>query len=91
MLQDFADRALAALSAFLIVLINELRLFNARPDAPTPVFSHPTLMQVLGDAETLYLSSADLWMRGVLAALAVTFAAWVLLRAGKQAAPDRAR
>lgn len=83
MLQDFADRALAALGAFLIVLVNELRLFNARPDAPTPVFSHPTIMQVLGDAETLYLSAGDLWMRGVLAAAAVTFAAWVLLRAPK--------
>lgn len=91
MLQDFADRALAALGAFLIVLINELRLFNARPDTPTPAFSHPTVMQVLGDAETLYLSNADLWMRGVLAAIAVTFAAWVLLRAPKTPAASQQR
>lgn len=81
---DFVDRILAALAAFLVVLANDLRLYNFRPTEAQGAFSNAIPIRVFGDTDILYLSVGDLWLRGMLAAGAVTLTAWMLTTAFKK-------
>lgn len=73
---DLADRILTTLGAILIVLINELRLFNIRPRMEEGPYVNEVIMRGVSGVEPVFLSTVDLWLRGGLAAVAVLVALW---------------
>lgn len=83
---DLADRILVTLGAILLVLANELRLFNTRPRLGEGPYLHETMMRGVSSVEPVFLSTVDLWLRGGLAALAVMVALWALRASLKETA-----
>lgn len=75
---DFADRVLMSLAAILILIANELRLYQTRPEAPEGAFTSPNLIRLFDDSQLVYLSLPDILLRSVLAAAVIAFSGWVL-------------